>query len=87
MKNAAHYLSKEWIFDCGFIDYTKAFDCVDHNKLCKSLKEMGIPASLPASWEICMQVKKQQLELTWNNRLVLNRERSTSGLYIVTLLI
>ena len=27
----------------GFIDYTKVFDCVDHNKLCKILKEMGIP--------------------------------------------
>ena len=26
-----------------FIDYTKAFDCVDHNKLWKFLKEMGIP--------------------------------------------
>ena len=26
-----------------FIDYAKAFDCVDHNKLCKILKEMGIP--------------------------------------------
>ena len=26
----------------GFIDYTKAFDCVDHNKLWKILKEMGI---------------------------------------------
>ena len=25
-----------------FIDYVKAFDCVDHNKLCKILKEMGI---------------------------------------------
>ena len=37
-----------------FIDYTKAFDCVDHNKVWKILKEMGIPAS----WEICMQVKK-----------------------------
>ena len=43
-----------------FIDYAKAFDCVDHNKLWKILQEMGIP---PASWEICMQVKKQQLEL------------------------
>ena len=37
--------------------------CVDHNKLWKILKEMGIPAHLPASWEICMQVRKQQLEL------------------------
>ena len=45
-----------------FIDYAKAFDCVDHNKLWKILKEMGIPI-WPASWEICMQVRKQQLEL------------------------
>ena len=29
-----------------FIDYTKAFDCVDHNKLWKILKEMGIPDQL-----------------------------------------
>ena len=29
-----------------FIDYAKAFDCVDHNKLCKILKEMGIPEHL-----------------------------------------
>ena len=41
-----------------FIDYDKAFDCVDHNKLWKIMKEMGIP-----SWEIYMQVRKQQLEL------------------------
>ena len=46
-----------------FIDYAKAFDCVDHNKLWKILKEMGIPDTWPASWEICMQVRKQQLEL------------------------
>ena len=32
-----------------FIDYTKAFDYVDHNKLWKILKEMGIPDILPAS--------------------------------------
>ena len=30
------------IYFC-FIDYTRAFDCVDHNKLWKILKEMGIP--------------------------------------------
>ena len=29
-----------------FIDYAKAFDCVDHNKLCKILKEMGLPDHL-----------------------------------------
>ena len=46
-----------------FIDYAKAFDCVDHNKLWKILKEIGIQTTLPASSEICMQIKKQQLEL------------------------
>ena len=46
-----------------FIDYDEAFDCVDHNKLWKIVQEMGIPDHLPASWEIWMQVKKQQLEL------------------------
>ena len=50
------------IYFC-FIDYTKAFDCVDHNKLWKILKEMGIPDHLTCLWEICMQVKKQQLDL------------------------
>ena len=48
---------------CCFIDYAKAFDCVDYNKLWKILKDMGITDTLPASWEICMQVKKQLLEL------------------------
>ena len=50
------------IYFC-FTDYAKAFDCVDHNKLWKILKEMGIPDHLPSSWEICMQLKKKQLEL------------------------
>ena len=50
------------IYFC-FIDYAKAFDCVDHNELWKILKEMGIQAIWPASWETCMQVRKQQLEL------------------------
>ena len=46
-----------------FFDYAKAFDCVDHNKLWKTLKEMGIPDHLTASWETYIQVKKQQLEV------------------------
>ena len=50
------------IYFC-FIDYAKTFDCVDHNKLWKILKEMGIPDHLTCLWEICMQVRKQQLEL------------------------
>ena len=50
------------IYFC-LIDYAKALDCVDHNKLWKILQEMGIPDHLPASWETYMQVRKQQLEL------------------------
>ena len=50
------------IYFC-FIDYAKAFDCVDHNKLWQILQEMGMPDHLICSWEICMQVKKQELEL------------------------
>ena len=46
-----------------FIDYAKAFDCVDHNKLWKILKGWEYQSTLPASWEICMQIKKQQLEM------------------------
>ena len=46
-----------------FIDYAKAFDCVDHNKLWKILKRWESQTTWPASWEICMQVRKQQLEL------------------------
>ena len=50
------------IYFC-FIDYAEAFDCVDHKKLWKILKEMGIPNHLSTSQEICMQARKQQLEL------------------------
>ena len=39
------------------------FDSVDHNKLWKVLKEMEYQNTWPASWEICTQVRKQQLEL------------------------
>ena len=49
------------IYFC-FVDYTKAFDCVDHNKLKNLFKRWEYQTTLPASWEICMQVKKQQLE-------------------------
>ena len=53
---------KKNIYFC-FIDYAKAFDCVDHNKLWKILKEMGIQTTWPPSWETCTQVRKQQLEV------------------------
>ena len=74
-----------------FTDYAADFDSVDHLKLWKILQEMGI-SHHPASWEICMQVRKQicmqvQLELDMEQQTVPNRKRSTSSLYIVTLLI
>ena len=47
----------------SFIDYAKAFDCVDHNKLWKILKEVGIPDHLTCLMSNYMQVKKKQLEL------------------------
>ena len=53
---------QENIYFC-FIDYAKAFDCVDHNKLWKILQEMGMPDHLTCLLRICMQVRKQQLKL------------------------
>ena len=50
------------IYFC-FIDYAKAFDCVDHNKLQKILKEMGIPDPLTCLLRNLLEVRKQQLEL------------------------
>ena len=50
------------IYFC-LIYYAKAFNCVDHNKPRKIFKGWEYQTTLPASWEICMQVKKQQLEL------------------------
>ena len=45
-----------------FIDYAKAFDSMDHNELWKTERD-GSSTTLPVSWEMCMWVKKQQLEL------------------------
>ena len=53
----------------------------------KFLKRWEYQTILPASWETCVQVKKQQLESDKNKGLVQIYKRSTSRLYIVTLLI
>ena len=50
------------IYFC-FIDYAKAFDCVDHNKLWKILQDVGMQGHLTCLLRNLMQVKKQQLEL------------------------
>ena len=73
------------IYFC-FIDYAKAFDCVDHNKLENSERDGNTrPPELPLEKPVGRSGSK--LELDWNNRLVPNRKRSTSRLCIVTLLI
>ena len=71
----------------SFIDYAKAFDYVDHNKLWKILKEMKYQTTWPASWQICMQVRKQQLELDMEQQTGSKYEKEYKTLYIVTLLI
>ena len=71
------------IYFC-FIDYAKAFDCVDHNKLWKILKEMGTSDHFTS---ILRNLYAGLTKWTWNNKLVPNWEKSTARLYIVTLLI
>ena len=53
--------ARENIYLC-FINYTRAFDCVDHDKLWKALKEMEIPNYLTCILRNLYVGKKQQLE-------------------------
>ena len=76
------------IYFC-FIDYAKTFDCVDYNILWKILKEMGISGHLTYLLRNLYAAQEATVRTVrvWNNRLVPNRKRNTSRLYIVTLLI
>ena len=66
------------IYFC-FIDYAKAFDCVDHNKLENSERDGNTrPPDLPLEKSICRSGGNSQ-NWTWNNRLVPNRERVHQG--------
>ena len=78
--------AREFQINFCFIDYTKAFDCVDHNKLWKILKEMEILDNLTCLLRN-LYAGQEATVRTWNNGLVQNWERSTSRLYIITLLI
>ena len=72
------------IYFC-FIDYAKAFDCVDHNKLWNILKEMGISDHLT-----CLLRNLdagQEARVRTEHGTVPNRKRSPSRLYVVTLFI
>ena len=71
------------IYFC-FTDYAKAFDCVDHNKLWKILKEVGIPDHL--SCLLRNLYASQEATVRTGHRLVSNQEKNMSRLYIVTFL-
>ena len=74
------------IYFC-FIDYAKAFDSVDHNKLENSERDGNTrPLYLPPEKSLCRS-RSNSKNWTWNNRLVPNRKRSKPRLCIVTLLI
>ena len=77
----------ENIYFC-FIDYTKAFDCVDHNKLWKILKEMGIPDHLTCLLRN-LYAGREAIVITGDGTTdwFYVQEGSMSRLYIVTLLI
>ena len=81
----AREFQKQIYFCC--IDYAKAFDSVDHNKLWKILRdENTIPSYLPPDKSVCSSRSNSQ-NCLWKNRLVPSQERSTSRLYIVTVII
>ena len=68
------------------MDYTKAFDCVDHKKLWKILKEKGIPDQLtclppPPHKKTGCRSRDNSQNWTWNNVLVQNWERSVKAVY------
>ena len=74
------------IYFC-FIDYAKAFDCRSQQTVEKSSRDGNTrPPDLPPMKTVCRSRSNSQ-KYTWNNRLVPNRERRTSRLYTVTLVI
>ena len=83
IKNAREF--QENIYFC-FIDYTKAFDYMDHNKLWKIPQEMGIPDHLTCLLRNLCACQEATVRTGHGTRLVPDRERGTSRLYIVTLL-
>ena len=74
------------IYFC-FIDYVKAFDCVDHSKLWKILQELGIPDHLTCFLRNLYAGQEGTVRTRYGTMDWLQMERSTSRLYVVTLLI
>ena len=69
-----------------FIDYVKAFDCVDHDKLWKILKEMGIPDHLTCLLRN-LYVGQEETELDMEQWTGSKLGKEYIRMYIITLLI
>ena len=69
------------IYFC-FIEYAKAIDCVDHQKLWEILKEMGISDHLTCLLRNLYGGQEATDTLTWNNRLVQNGKAVYCHLFI-----
>ena len=65
----------------------KIFDCVDYNKQWKILQEMGLPDHLTCLLRNLYAGQEATVRTEHDNGLVPNRERSTSRLYSITVLI
>ena len=78
--------SKRNIYLC-FIDYVKGFDCVDHNKLWKILKEMGIPDLLTYLFRNLYAGQEATVRTGHGITDWFQKEKDSSRLYIVTLFI
>ena len=74
------------IYFC-FMDYTKAFDCVDHNKLWKILNEMGIPDHLTCLLKNLCAGQEATVRTVHGTTDWFQIGKAMSRLYIVTLLI
>ena len=74
------------IYFC-FIDYAKAFDCMDYNKMWKILKEMGIPDHLTCLLRNLYANQEATLELDMEQQTGSKLGKKYVKLYIVTLLI
>ena len=67
--------AKEFKKNICFIDYAKAFDCVDHNQLWKILKEMGIPHYLTFLLRNLYAGQEATVRTGMEHRLVPNRKK------------
>ena len=69
----------------SFIDYLKAFDCVDHKKLENSSRDGNTRPHYLSPEKSARGSRSNSQNRTWNNRLVQNWERNMTRLYIVFL--